>query len=190
MTTAVDAELFRHPSRRRHSSDTILQVHFVRRTRFHQAASSSRVSVNLLAQFSQGEVLEPIQPDRRGRARRRWEGDPLPIERSVAARLDDAFRDAARSADYRKPELFRVICEYVAAATRLTAGPPERMAVRLGAYARLSATAEGTSVARAEVEAQALFECCPLFVEPIGFEFMRDATSWRRVVDVPDPDAP
>ena len=133
--------------------------------------------------------MDPIKLDRRRRVRRRWAGDPLPVLRSVAARLDDAFREAARTADYRKPELFRVMCEYVAAATRLTAGPPESMAIRLGAYARLSAAAEGASVARAEVEAEALLECCPVTIELAEFEYMRDPTSWRRMLDVPDPDA-
>ena len=129
-------------------------------------------------------------PEQRVVRRRRWIGDPLDPIRSLAARLDDAFRDAARSADYRKPELFAVMCEYVTAATRIANNAPSNMAIRLGAYARLSATIEGTSVARAEVETQALLDCCPPSAPMDEQRLTRGPVAWRRMVDVPDPDVP
>ena len=126
--------------------------------------------------------------DQRVLLRRRWSGDPLAPLKSLAARLDDAFRDAARSGDYRKPELFTVMCEYVAAATRISNNTPSSMALRLGAYARLSAAMEGTSAARAEVETEALLECCPPAPQIAEPRFLRESTAWRREGDVPDPD--
>ena len=126
--------------------------------------------------------------DQRLLRQRRLAGNPLAPLKTLAGRLDDAFRDAARCGDYRKPALFAVISEYVRAATRIANNVPSNMAVRLGAYARLSAAIEGTSAVRAETETQALLECCPESTGMDSERLTRDPAAWRRSADVPDPD--